>query len=64
MVYFVIIAFFHFIDVNECVDLSRCAENATCTNLDGSYECNCSAAESHLCFGRYMYKPTGKKRNS
>ena len=38
-------------DVDECEDLSRCAENATCSNLDGSYDCNCSAAESYLCFG-------------
>ena len=55
-----IIVVFHLKDINECEDLSRCAENATCTNMDGSYDCNCSAAESHLCFGTYMYKPTKK----
>ena len=40
-------------DVDECVERGRCAENATCTNLDGSYDCNCSAAESHFCFGMF-----------
>ncbi|XP_020623484.1 fibrillin-2-like [Orbicella faveolata] len=41
-------------DVDECENLSRCAENATCTNLDGSYDCNCSAEESHHCFGNTL----------
>ena len=58
-----IIAVFHLKDVNECEDPSRCAANATCKNLDGSYDCNCSASESHLCFGTYMYTPTGKDAN-
>lgn len=51
--------FFYVKDVDECGDPARCAENATCINLDGSYECNCSAAESHLCFGMYSLSGIG-----
>ncbi|KAL9954036.1 hypothetical protein ACROYT_G041524 [Oculina patagonica] len=39
------------IDADECEEPAHCAENATCINLDGTYDCNCSGAESHLCYG-------------
>ena len=37
--------YFHITDVNECTELpkSPCGTNAFCTNLDGSYNCQCPA---------------------
>lgn len=28
-------------DVNDCADPSSCHPNATCTNFDGGFECDC-----------------------
>uniref|UniRef100_H2ZSP3 Uncharacterized protein n=1 Tax=Latimeria chalumnae TaxID=7897 RepID=H2ZSP3_LATCH len=30
-----------FSDINECLNMSTCVENATCTNIVGNYSCNC-----------------------
>ena len=31
------------LDINECtMNMSRCDENANCTNTDGSYNCSCN----------------------
>ena len=33
----------NFSDIDECArNLSRCDENAECTNTDGSYNCSCN----------------------
>jgi len=33
-----------FADINECIDssLNNCDGNATCTDLEGSYNCTCN----------------------
>ncbi|XP_071791791.1 uncharacterized protein [Asterias amurensis] len=28
-------------DIDECADMQRCDDRATCTNYDGSYQCTC-----------------------
>ena len=33
----------YFVDVNECLlNTHECHMNATCTNLNGTYDCNCT----------------------
>ena len=33
-----------FVDINECaMGLDGCADNAACTDTDGSYECTCNS---------------------
>ena len=31
-------------DVDECADDSTCSSNGNCTNLQGSYSCDCDSA--------------------
>ena len=35
--------FFSFIDIDECLLLSRCSPNASCNNTHGSYRCTCKS---------------------
>ena len=45
------------IDVDECADeTDNCHDNATCTNNDGSYECECNVGytgDGVTCTGTY-----------
>ena len=44
-------------DINECEDgTESCAENAECTNTQGSYSCSCSpgyTGDGTICNGKY-----------
>ena len=44
-------------DMNECLmDMHDCAENATCTNMIGSYLCTCNEGfigDGFVCEGKY-----------
>ena len=33
---------FFSVDINECIDIGPCLNNANCTNTPGSYFCSCS----------------------
>ena len=34
----------YFLDINECaMELDGCANDAACTDTDGSYECTCNS---------------------
>jgi hypothetical protein len=65
-------------DVNECdleyqkriqkqTDLSKthlpCATNAQCINIYGSFRCNCSEAQSSLCYNTAHYSASGLQMN-
>ena len=47
-------------DVNECsMNMSRCDENANCTNTDGSYNCSCNhgyEGDGFKCTGNNLTK--------
>ena len=46
------------IDINECtMNMSRCDENANCSNTDGSYNCPCNhgyEGDRFNCTGKNM----------
>ncbi len=48
------------LDVNECaIGTDDCHDNATCTNIDGSYHCTCEQAFSgngRNCTGKFSAK--------
>ena len=42
-------------DINECVTESSCDPNASCTNMPGSFTCECNAGyrgDGNTCYGR------------
>ena len=46
-------------DINECTNLTICADNATCINQIGSYECRCLDGYKYIndsCQGNLNYK--------
>ena len=48
---------FLYVDVNECLDNSTCGSNADCTNVIGSFICNCSlgyTGDGFTCEGTYV----------
>ena len=52
-------------DVNECaMNMSRCDDNANCTNTDGSYNCSCNhgyEGDGFNCTGNYLIFDLFKK---
>ena len=38
------------VDIDECLDVTVCHENASCMNTEGSYYCSCKLVSSETVF--------------
>ena len=55
---------YYFTAIDECSEGSHtCDKNANCTNIDGSFECQCKigfSGDGHTCTGIHSYNVSNK----